>query len=107
MRKSGHARLERGQDRRQDDERGASCARRPPDHRPPKRGAFGRRFPGRAPSAPIPASIANWSSGSDADGSVRLYCCLPWFRGPRPAALAKVTSRMAFATATPIAMMRP
>src|SRR3981189_943824 len=33
----GMPRLERGQDRRQDDERGAGSAEGPADHRPPKR----------------------------------------------------------------------
>src|SRR5712664_3321073 len=36
----GMPRLERGQDRRQDDERGACCAEETADHRPPKRRAL-------------------------------------------------------------------
>src|SRR5882724_7202672 len=36
----GMPRLERGQDRRQDDERGARCAEETADHRPPKRRAL-------------------------------------------------------------------
>ena len=64
---------------------------------------------GRAPSAPCRRSSRSWSSGSAAGGSraPSTAASLRVARRAMRARSAKVTSRIAFATATPTAMIAP
>src|SRR6267154_3021541 len=84
----GAPRLERGQDRRQDDERGARCPEETADHRPPKRGTLLSAFA---------YAQRHWHhTGQHREtchqdrtqtASCAFYCSLPWFAALDPAAL--------------------
>src|SRR5260221_5215888 len=83
-------RLERGQDRRQNDERGARSAEETADHRPPKRrgllAAFAeaqrhRHHPGQHREA--------GHKDRTQTAPCAFYRCLPWFAALEPAALSE------------------
>src|SRR5258708_6144560 len=86
----GMARLERGQDRRQDDERGARCAEETADHRPPERRALLSAFTQAQRHRQHPGEHRETGHQDRTQPApCAFYCCLPWLAALHPAALSE------------------